>query len=71
MGTTSKLGLITHDGGMDFDGNLWFTSNNPNRQVTVGRVDAKTGAVKFLKVNRNDGLAANAHGLVRDQQGMF
>src|SRR5258708_13462365 len=56
---------------MDFDGNLWFTSNNPNRQVTVGRVDGKTGEVKFLKVNRNDGLAANAHGLVRDQEGMF
>ena len=50
LGTTSKLGLITHDGGMDFDGNLWFTSNNPNRQVTVGRVDAKTGEVKMLKV---------------------
>jgi streptogramin lyase len=47
-GTTSKLGLVTHDGGMDLDGNLWFTSNNPN-----------------------DGLAANAHGLVRDQQGIF
>src|SRR5262249_34735782 len=71
LGTTSKLGLITHDGGMDFDGNLWFTSTNPNRQVAVGRVDGKTGAIKFLKVNRNDGLAANAHGLVRDQQGMF
>jgi len=71
MGTPSKLGLITHDGGMDFDGNLWFTSNNPNHLVTVGRVDGKTGEVQFLKVNRNDGLAANAHGLVRDQQGIF
>jgi streptogramin lyase len=71
MGTPSKLGLITHDGGMDFDGNLWFTSNNPNQLVTVGRVDGKTGEVKFLKVNRNDGRAANAHGLVRDQQGIF
>ena len=71
LGTTSKLGLITHDGGMDFDGNLWFTSNNPNRRVTVGRVDGKTGEVKLLKVNRNDGAAANAHGLVRDQQGIF
>jgi streptogramin lyase len=70
-GTTSKLGLVTHDGGMDLDGNLWFTSNNPNREVTLGRVDGKTGAVRFLKVNRNDGLAANAHGLVRDQQGIF
>jgi streptogramin lyase len=71
LGTTSKLGLVTHDGGMDFDGNLWFTSNNPNREVTVGRVDGKTGAVKFLKVNKSDGNAANAHGLVRDQQGIF
>jgi streptogramin lyase len=71
LGTTSKLGLITHDGGMDFDGNLWFTSNNPNRLATVGRVDAKTGEVKLLKVNRNDGLAANAPGLVRDQKGIF
>jgi streptogramin lyase len=71
MGTTSKLGLITHDGGMDFDGNLWFTSNNPNRLVTIGRVDGKTGAVKFLKVPRSDGLAANAHGLARDLDGNF
>jgi virginiamycin B lyase len=71
MGTTTKIGLITHDGGMDFDGNLWFTSNNPNRLATVGRVDAKTGEVKLLKVPRNDGLAANAHGLARDQQGNF
>ena len=71
LGTTSKIGLITHDGGMDFDGNLWFTSNNANRLATVGRVDTRTGEVKLLKVNRNDGLAANAHGLVRDQQGIF
>ncbi len=70
-GTTSKLGIITHDGGMDFEGNLWFTCNNPNKQVTVGRVDGKTGAVRFLKVNRNDGRAANAHGLARDELGNF
>jgi len=69
LGTTSKLGLITHDGGMDFDGNIWFTSNAPNTYVTVGRVDAKTGEVKYLKVNRNDGRAANAHGLTRDAKG--
>jgi streptogramin lyase len=71
LGTTSKLGLITHDGGMDFDGNIWFTSNAPNKQVTIGRVDAKTGAYKAFKVNRNDGRAANAHGLTRDEQGNF
>ena len=71
LGTTSKLALITHDGGMDLDGNLWFTTNAPNRLSTVGRVDGKTGEVKFLKVPRNDGLAATAHGLARDQQGNF
>jgi streptogramin lyase len=71
LGTTSKLGLITHDGGMDFDGNIWFTSNAPNKNVTIGRVDAKTGAYKAFKVNRNDGRAANAHGLTRDEQGNF
>jgi len=68
-GTPSKLGLITHDGGMDFDGNLYFTSNNPNKIVTLGRVNAKTGEVKYFKVNRNDGRAANAHGLTRDAEG--
>src|SRR5262245_8095282 len=68
-GTTSKLGLITHDGGMDFDGNIWFTSNSPNKNVTIGKVNAKTGEVKYLKVNRNDGRAANAHGLTRDAEG--
>ena len=68
-GTTSKMGLITHDGGMDFDGNLWFTSNVQNRNVTIGKVNAKTGEVKYLKVNRNDGRAANAHGLTRDAEG--
>ena len=68
-GTTSKLGLITHDGGIDFDGNLWFTSNSPNKNVTVGRVNAQTGEVKYFKVNRTDGRAANAHGMTRDAQG--
>jgi streptogramin lyase len=68
-GSPSLLALIMHDGAMDFDGNLWFTSNAPNKFVTVGRIDAKTGAVKFLKVNRADGRAANAHGLTRDAEG--
>jgi streptogramin lyase len=69
LGTTSKLGLVTHDGGMDFDGNIWFTSNVPNKHVTVGRVDAKTGEVKYFKVDRKGGLAATSHGLARDAQG--
>jgi hypothetical protein len=58
LGTTSRITLLQHDGGMDLDGNLWFTSNAPNKLVTIGRVDTKTGGVKFLKVNRTDGRAA-------------
>jgi streptogramin lyase len=69
LGSPSLLGLIMHDGAMDFDGNLWFTSNAPNKDVTIGRIDAKTGQVKYLKVNRADGRAANAHGLTRDAEG--
>jgi streptogramin lyase/mono/diheme cytochrome c family protein len=71
LGTTSKLGQLPHDGNIDAEGNLYFTSNNPNKLVTVGKVDAKTGEVKFLKVNRADGLAANAHGITRDAEGNF
>jgi virginiamycin B lyase len=71
LGTTSKLGELPHDGGMGLDGNLYFTSNNPNRLMTVGEVDAKTGAVKFLKVDGPGGRAATAHGLVRDGEGNF
>jgi streptogramin lyase len=69
LGTPSRITLIQHDGAMDFDGNLWFTSNAPNKSVTIGRINAKTGEVKHLKVNRADGRAANAHGLARDTQG--
>jgi len=71
LGTTSKLGQMPHDGGMDLDGNVYFTNNNANRLATIGKVDGKTGAVKWLKVDRADGLAANAHGLVRDGDGNF
>jgi virginiamycin B lyase len=71
LGTTSKLGELPHDGGMGLDGNLYFTSNNPNRLLTVGKVDTKTGDVKFLKVDGPGGRAATAHGLVRDGEGNF
>jgi streptogramin lyase len=71
LGVTSKLGQMPHDGGMDLDGNIYFTNNNPNKLATVGKVNAKTGEVKYLKVDRADGLAANAHGLTRDANGDF
>jgi virginiamycin B lyase len=71
LGTTSKIGEMPHDGGMGLDGNLYFTNNNPNKLATIGRVDTKTGEVKWLKVEARNGLAATAHGLVRDGNGDF
>jgi len=71
LGTPSYLMMIMHDGGMDLDGNLWFTSNAFNKNVTLGRINAKTGEVKHFRINRNDGRAANAHGLTRDSEGNF
>ncbi len=55
MGTTSKLGQLPHDGGMGLDGTIYFTVNNPNRSVTVGKLDPKTGAIKFLKADAANG----------------
>jgi streptogramin lyase len=71
LGTPSKAGLIVHDDVMDFDGNVWFTSNSTNSLVTVGKVDAKTGEVTYKKVPRanGSGLAAPTHGIARDGQG--
>jgi len=69
LGTPSKFGSLVHDAWSDLDGNLWFTSNAPNKQVTIGRIDAKTGAVKFLAVPKPGGLAANTHGMFRDKDG--
>jgi streptogramin lyase len=71
LGVTSKLGQMPHDGNMDFDGNVYYTNNNANKYATIGKVNAKTGEVKYLKVDRNDGLAGNAHGFTRDANGDF
>jgi streptogramin lyase len=69
MGTTSKLGQLPHDGALGLDGTIYFTSNNPNRVVTIGKVDPATGAVKYLKAEAANGLVATAHGLARDRAG--
>jgi virginiamycin B lyase len=71
MGTTSKLGQMPHDGGLGLDGTIYFTLNNPNRSGTIGKVDPKTGAVKYIKADAANGRAAGAHGLTRDASGNF
>ena len=72
LGTTSRMGQLPHDGGMGLDGNLYYTVNAPNKVVTIGKVDGKTGEVKYLKVDKRDGSsAATAHGITRDANGDF
>jgi virginiamycin B lyase len=69
LGTTSRIGSIPHDAAADNDGNLWYASVSPNKNLSVGRIDAKTGEVKPFKVNAPSGLAALSHGLIRDAEG--
>src|SRR5689334_16732472 len=71
LGTTSKLGQMPHDGGLGLDGTIYYTVNSPNRGVTIGKVDPKTGAVKYIKADNERGNAATAHGLTRDASGNF
>ena len=69
MGQPSKLAELPHDGAMGLDGNLYYTVNNPNRFVTIGKVDTRTGEVTYFKTDGRNGEAATAHGLTRDAQG--
>jgi streptogramin lyase len=56
---------------MGLGGTIYFTSNNPNTGVTIGKLDPATGEVKFLKAEAKNGEAATAHGLARDASGNF
>ena len=71
MGTPSDLegGRGVHDAWADRDGNLWFTNAVANPSVTIGRIDAATGALKTFKITGIDGLAAGSHGMTRDEKG--
>ena len=66
--TTSRAGSMPHDAAPDLDGNLWFAAVAPNKTLSVGRIDAKTGALKSFKIDAVNGNAANVHGLIRDAQ---
>jgi hypothetical protein len=73
LGTPSTLipGYGVHDAWLDLDGNIWFTCNIPNQYVTVAKIDTKTGAFKPLKIDAANKLAAPAHGLTRDPNGIL
>jgi len=71
LGTPSGMqgAYGVHDATQDLDGNLWFTYSFPSKIWTVGRIDAKTGAVKPFKLDDRRGIAVNTHGIIRDQKG--
>jgi streptogramin lyase len=71
LGTPSRVGSLPHDAAADLDGNLWFAATMPNRTMSVGRIDAKTGVIKPFKVDAPNGMAAVSHGLIRDEAGMI
>jgi streptogramin lyase len=68
-GTNGTYGV--HDAEQDLDGNIWFTHSQPSRDITYGRIDARTGRTKFFKVQGLDGIAAVSHGIIRDPKGIL
>jgi streptogramin lyase len=68
-GTTGAAGV--HDLQADLDGNLWFTHSHASHEVTVGRIDGKTGAYKPFKLEDVKGFAVGTHGMTRDHKGML
>jgi streptogramin lyase len=73
QGTPSVLipGWGVHDAWLDFAGNIWFTCNLPNKRTTVGRIDARSGEVKLVKIPGRGELAAQSHGMTRTPDGMI
>ena len=71
LGTPSSLSGAhgIHDAQADLNGNIWFSYNVSNHDISLGRVDAKTGALKTFKIPGLQGMAANGHGLSRHPQG--
>ena len=71
MALTETHSLAVAVDKLDLTGNIWFTCNVPNKYVTVAKIDSKTGAFTPFKVNAANGLAAGAHGLTRDPNGIL
>jgi streptogramin lyase len=71
LGTPSKSygGHGIHDAQADLDGNIWYANNVASPDISYGRIDSKTGEVKYMKVPGRGGAAALGHGITRDSQG--
>jgi streptogramin lyase len=73
LGTPSGMNGASgvHDTQLDLDGNIWFTHSHPSHEITVARIDAKTGAFKAFKLNDVRDFAIGTHGITRDQKGIL
>jgi streptogramin lyase len=73
LGTPSALNGShgVHDAQADFNGNIWFSNNVASQLISVGRIDAKSGEVRYIKVPDFKGNAALGHAIVRDAQGIL
>ncbi|MBZ5661585.1 MAG: carboxypeptidase regulatory-like domain-containing protein [Acidobacteriia bacterium] len=73
LGTPSALNGShgVHDAQADFNGNIWYSNNVASRAISVGRIDAKTGEVRYIKIPDARSNAAVGHGIVRDAQGIL
>jgi streptogramin lyase len=73
LGTPSSMipGWGVHDATLDLSGNIWFANPIPNKRMTIGKIDAKTGAVKLFLVSRANGTAATGHGIIHDANGVI
>ncbi|HET7681626.1 MAG TPA: carboxypeptidase regulatory-like domain-containing protein [Xanthobacteraceae bacterium] len=60
-----------HDAQLDFEGNIWFTHSHASHEVTVGRIDGKSGAYKPIRLEDVKGFAVGTHGITRDQNGIL
>jgi streptogramin lyase len=67
--TNGAIGI--HDAQADLNGNIWFTYNMPSPDITYGKIDTRTGEVKFFKLPGKGGMAAASHGMMRDQKGII
>lgn len=64
-------GLGIHDAQVDFDGNLWATTQGVSATRTIARIDAKTGDVTDLTYPAANGRAARTHGIAIARDGVI
>jgi len=73
MGTPSMLNGThgVHDAQTDLNGNIWFSNNVASKVISIGRIDGKTGEVRYITVPNPHGTAAIGHALIQDAKGVL